>query len=131
MILIPPKLKSVSKLPLLSLIIRSFHRLERLHSTSKSLGQHQVLALKDALHSLKPIKYRQILTIPEEKTIVLWVKRLALTGFSVSPVLLREMAQEVLENRETHASQRYMIPTGNHVIGHVWLYRFLNRHQSL
>lgn len=76
-------------------------------------------------------EHEQILTKPEEGTLVRWVKRLNLTGFPISPALLRQMAQEVLENRETHASERHRISAETPTIGHEWLYRFLNRHQTL
>jgi len=73
----------------------------------------------------------QILSTPEERTLVRWIKRLTATGFPVSPALLREMAQEVLENRVTYASERVNESTETPIIGHEWLYRFLDRHKTL
>ena len=73
----------------------------------------------------------QILNKPEEGTLLRWVKRLKATGFPISPALLKEMAQEVLENRKTPALLRYISPAEAPPIGHEWLYRFLNKHQLL
>ena len=74
---------------------------------------------------------RQILSNAEEKTLVRWITRLTSTGYPVTPALLKEMAEEIRNQRVQIASSQHTAPTEPTTIGHEWLYRFLNRHPSL
>ena len=61
---------------------------------------------------------RQILSNAEEKTIVRWVTRQAAIGFPVTPGLLKETAQEILNQRVYVASLRNTNLIEPPIIGH-------------
>ncbi|RAL60126.1 hypothetical protein DID88_000751 [Monilinia fructigena] len=73
----------------------------------------------------------QILSNAEENTLVRWVSRLTITGFPATPMLVKEMADEIRLRRVQVASSR--IPTSTEIlpIGHEWIYRFQKRHPEL
>ncbi|RAL66008.1 hypothetical protein DID88_005669 [Monilinia fructigena] len=66
----------------------------------------------------------QILSNAEENTLVRWISRLTITGFPATPMLVKEMADEIRLRRVQVASSR--IPTSTEIlpIGHEWIYRF-------
>ncbi|RAL60151.1 hypothetical protein DID88_000776 [Monilinia fructigena] len=73
----------------------------------------------------------QILSNAEENTLVRWISRLTITGFPATPMLVKEMADEIRLRRVQVASSR--IPTSTEIlpIGHEWIYRFQKRHPEL
>ncbi|RAL58500.1 hypothetical protein DID88_004004 [Monilinia fructigena] len=73
----------------------------------------------------------QILSNAEENTLVRWISQLTITGFPATPMLVKEMADEIRLRRVQVASSR--IPTSTEIlpIGHEWIYRFQKRHPEL
>ncbi|APA10975.1 hypothetical protein sscle_07g057450 [Sclerotinia sclerotiorum 1980 UF-70] len=73
----------------------------------------------------------QILSNAEENTLVRWILRLTITGFPATPMLVKEMADEIRLRHVQIASSR--IPTSTEIppIGHEWIYRFQKRHPEL
>jgi hypothetical protein len=70
---------------------------------------------------------RQILS--EESTLLQWIIQQASIGFPVTPALVRETAQEIInQHYDTTLKTDDIQPP---IIGHEWLYRFLNRYPML
>ena len=70
----------------------------------------------------------QILSNPEETTLVRWITYLTSTGFPASPALAIQMAEEIRNNqyRLPKAS-----PPSHRSIGKSWLDRFRKRHPEI
>ncbi|EDO04592.1 hypothetical protein SS1G_07075 [Sclerotinia sclerotiorum 1980 UF-70] len=73
----------------------------------------------------------QILSNAEENTLVRWISRLTITGFPATPILVKEMADEIRLRRVQVASSRIPTPTEIPPIGYEWIYRFQKRHPEL
>ncbi|EDN97658.1 hypothetical protein SS1G_12512 [Sclerotinia sclerotiorum 1980 UF-70] len=73
----------------------------------------------------------QILSNAEENTLVQWISRLTITGFLATPMLVKEIADEIRLRCIQIASSR--IPTSTEIppIGHEWIYRFQKRYPEL
>ncbi|APA05500.1 hypothetical protein SS1G_09941 [Sclerotinia sclerotiorum 1980 UF-70] len=73
----------------------------------------------------------QILSNAEENTLVRWISQLTIIGFLATPILVKEMADEIRLRRVQVASSR--IPTSTEIppIGHEWIYRFQKRYLEL
>jgi len=71
---------------------------------------------------------RQILSNPEERTLVRWITHLTSTGFPASPALAIQMAEEIRRNRFqlSKTPSSYLRP-----IGKSWLDRFRTRHPEI
>ncbi|RAL60102.1 hypothetical protein DID88_000727 [Monilinia fructigena] len=67
----------------------------------------------------------------EEKTLVRWISRLTATGYPATPGLLKEMAQEILNQRVIFASSSTPPSFQSNHIGQRWIYRFLDRYPKL
>jgi hypothetical protein len=87
--------------------------------------------MSGAQSQVKSHETYQTLSNAEENTLVRWITRLTATGYPATPALLREMAQEVWNQRVHVASRQTNTPSSTTVTGHEWLYRFLNRHPNL
>jgi hypothetical protein len=72
----------------------------------------------------------QILSSAEENTLARWITRLTVTGFPATPMLIKEMAEEVRVRRVQVASSQNTIRENPSPIGHEWIYRFLKRHPN-
>jgi hypothetical protein len=72
----------------------------------------------------------QILSNAEENTLARWITRLTATGFPATPMLVKEMAEEIRMRRVQLASSRTTLQTNPTPIGHEWIYRFLKRHPN-
>lgn len=70
----------------------------------------------------------QILSQPEEKTLVRWIKHLTNTGFPASPALVREMAVQIRRNRIQLSHTPTVYPRA---LGKNWLDRFRKRHPGI
>jgi len=70
----------------------------------------------------------QILSKPEERTLIRWITHLTNTGFPASPALVREMAEEIRHSRLklSSTSNQTLRP-----IGSDWLLRFRRRHTEI
>ncbi|RAL59005.1 hypothetical protein DID88_009034 [Monilinia fructigena] len=73
----------------------------------------------------------QKLSNAEEKTLVRWISRLTATGYPATPGLLKEMAQEILNQRVIFASSSTPPSFQSNHIGQRWIYRFLDRYPKL
>jgi DDE superfamily endonuclease/Tc5 transposase DNA-binding domain/helix-turn-helix, Psq domain len=73
----------------------------------------------------------QILSNAEENTLVRWISRLTVTGFPATPMLVKEMADEIRIRRVQVASSQNPTFTNTPPIGHEWIYRFQKRHPEL
>ncbi|KFZ25401.1 hypothetical protein V502_00122 [Pseudogymnoascus sp. VKM F-4520 (FW-2644)] len=73
----------------------------------------------------------QLLSNAEEKTLVQWITRLTSTSFPATPALVVEAAKEIRRGRVKLASSQNTQPTQLPLIGHEWLYRFLNLYPTL
>lgn len=73
----------------------------------------------------------QILSNAEEKTLVRWIPRYACAGLPLTPALLKELAELIRRQRVRRISGNEAIIKTTPPIGHEWLYRFLNRHQTV
>ena len=73
----------------------------------------------------------QKLSNAEEKTLVRWISRLTATGYPATPGLLKEMAQEILNQRVIFASPSTPPSFQSNHIGQRWIYRFLDRYPKL
>ncbi|KFY18563.1 hypothetical protein V493_08507 [Pseudogymnoascus sp. VKM F-4281 (FW-2241)] len=72
----------------------------------------------------------QALSNAEENTLARWITRLITTGFPATPMLIKEMAEEVRIRRVQVVSSQTTIRTNPTPIGHEWIYRFLKRHPN-
>ena len=79
-----------------------------------------------------------MLSDAEESALAKWVTRQSAAGFPITPALLKESAQEILNQRMRRAS--FQDPDPDHdpnlppqlpIIGQEWLYRFQTRHSNL
>jgi hypothetical protein len=70
----------------------------------------------------------QILSKPEEETIVRWISRLTRTGFPASPALVVEMAKEIRRHRFQLSQSP---PLNLRPIGEQWIDRFRTRHPEI
>ncbi len=73
----------------------------------------------------------QILTNPEEKTLVRWLSRLTSTGFPASPALAVEMAEEIRHSRMQLSKNSAQTSLHPRPIGGKWLQRFRTRHPEI
>ncbi|RAL66868.1 hypothetical protein DID88_007650 [Monilinia fructigena] len=73
----------------------------------------------------------QKLSNAEEKTLVRWISLLTATGYPATPGLLKEMAQEILNQRVIFASSSTPPSFQSNHIGQRWIYRFLDRYPKL
>lgn len=73
----------------------------------------------------------QILSNAEENTLKRWITRLTITGFPATPMLIKEMANEIRMRRVQVASSQNPSSTNIPPIGHEWIYRFQKRHPDL
>ncbi|APA16239.1 hypothetical protein sscle_16g110090 [Sclerotinia sclerotiorum 1980 UF-70] len=73
----------------------------------------------------------QILSNTEENTLVRWISRFIITGFPATPILVKEITDEIRLRCVQVASSR--IPTSTEIppIGYEWIYRFQKRHPEL
>ena len=80
----------------------------------------------------------QLLSDAKESALAKWVTCQSAAGFLMTPALLKESAQEILNQRIRRAS--FQDPDPDHdpnlppqlpIIGHEWLYRFQTRHSNL
>jgi DDE superfamily endonuclease/Tc5 transposase DNA-binding domain len=74
---------------------------------------------------------QQNLTIPEEKALEKWITRMSATGNPVSQDHIREMAQEIQNNRTKRLEEAGGPVQYNPPIGKLWPQRFLHRHPDL
>ena len=74
---------------------------------------------------------QQNLTIPEEKALERWITRMTATGNPVSQDHIREMAQEIQNNRTKRLEDAGGPVKYNPPIGKLWPQRFLHRHPDL
>lgn len=70
----------------------------------------------------------QILSNPEEKTLVRWITYLTSTGFPASPALAIQMAEDIRNNRYRLSKAS---PPSHRSIGKSWLDRFRKRHLEI
>jgi hypothetical protein len=73
-------------------------------------------------------EHRQILSNPEEKTLVRWITQLTNTGFPASPALAIEMAEEIRRGRFQLTRNP---PSYDRRIGKSWLARFRRRYPEI
>jgi hypothetical protein len=73
----------------------------------------------------------QILSNAEEKTLVQWISRYIYAGSPITPTLLIELAELIRYERVRYASHNSASAKTIPLIGHEWLYRFLNRHPTI
>jgi hypothetical protein len=73
----------------------------------------------------------QILSAAEENTLKRWTTRLTITGFPATPMLIKEMADEIRTRRVQVASSQNTTSTNTLPIGYEWIYRFQKRHPDL
>ncbi|EDN97116.1 hypothetical protein SS1G_02044 [Sclerotinia sclerotiorum 1980 UF-70] len=73
----------------------------------------------------------QILSNAEENTLVQWIPQLTITGFPATPILMKEIADEIRLRCIQIASSR--IPTSIEIpsINHKWIYRFQKQYPEL
>jgi hypothetical protein len=72
----------------------------------------------------------QVLSNAEERTLVRYYQHLTATGYSTTPMVLREMALEIRKRRVRVASTYSTEPSSSNPIGQKWLYRFMSRHPN-
>ena len=73
----------------------------------------------------------QLLTIPEETALSQWITRLTTSGYPVSQVFLREMAEEIRQKRVRGVNEPSIQLVIYEPIDEQWIQRFLQRHSHL
>jgi hypothetical protein len=64
----------------------------------------------------------------QENTLARWITRLTTTGFPETPLLIKQMAEEIRMQRAILASSQTSLPPSPTPIGYRWIYWFLERH---
>jgi hypothetical protein len=94
---------------------------------------HRTLSrrLAGGLSRAQATEMTQILSNAEEKTLVRWISRYTYTESPITPALLIKLAELIRHKRVRYASQNSASAKTITLIGHEWLYRFLNRHPTI
>ena len=98
------------------------------HSVPRSTLQHRISG-----HTSRSCAHEQwqILSLPEERTLVRWLSRLTSTGFPASPALAVQMAEEIRRSRIQLSKNPPPTPLVYRPIGQKWLRRFRIRHPEI
>ena len=70
----------------------------------------------------------QLLSNAQENTLARWITRLTATGFPATPLLIKQMAEEIHMQRVILASSQTTLQPNPTPIGYRWIYRLLERH---
>jgi hypothetical protein len=70
----------------------------------------------------------QLLSNAKENTLARWITRLTAAGFPATPLLIKEMAEEILMRRVQLVPTQTTLRSNPTPIGHEWIYRFLQSH---
>ena len=103
------------------------------NEAGKALGisRHTIgRRMKGGKSTAQSVEARQLLTIPEEKALVEWIKRLTITGHPATHAFIREMAEEIRNRRVSQINIDMNLVTYP-PIGNSWVPTFLKRHAEL
>lgn len=102
-------------------------------AAAKTLGisRHTIARrMKGGKSVMESRENQQLLTIPEEKALVEWIRRLTITGHPATHTFIREMAEELRQRRVSQINDEMdlvcYLPIGNS-----WVPNFLKRHPQL
>jgi hypothetical protein len=109
-----------------SLVVFMMHKEEGGGSPQTEVDIQRRLIVHVTIHVIAPT-----LSTAEENTLKRWITRLTITGFPATPMLIKEMADEIRTRRVQVASSQNPTSTNTLSIGHEWIYRLQKRHPDL